>query len=60
MTDNNRHKACRKLHSDASKPCSVPMPVAMQAALIRRAQAEDRSFSATVRRAIEAYLARPA
>jgi hypothetical protein len=56
MSKAKHRTACRKLEADASKPCSVPMPVAMQAAVIRRAKLEDRSFSAVVRRALEAYL----
>jgi hypothetical protein len=52
-----RISACRKHTADQSKACSVPMPAEMQAAIIRRAQAEDRSFSAVVRRALAAYLA---
>lgn len=35
------------------------MPEAMQEALMRRAHQEDRSFSATVRRALEQYLSTP-
>jgi len=38
------------------QPCSITMPVALQLAIIRRAKTEDRSFSATVRRAVERYL----
>lgn len=49
--------ACRKTRADDSKPCSVPMPVEMQTAIIRRAKAEDRSFSSVVRRALVRYLA---
>lgn len=36
------------------------MPRQLQEAIIRQADAEDRSFSATVRRAIELYLSKPA
>jgi len=53
-------RACRKRTGDDTKPCSVTMPRPLQEAIIRRADAEDRSFSATVRRAIEQYLSRPA
>jgi hypothetical protein len=49
-------KACRKRRSDDAKPCSVTMPVSLQEAIIRRADADDRSFSATVRHALERYL----
>lgn len=55
--DNPNKKSCRKRRADDAKPCSVTMPVALQQAIIRRADAEDRSFSATVRRAVETYLA---
>jgi len=48
--------ACRKHKPDASRPCSVPMPVEMQQAIILRAKREDRSFSSVVRRALEQYL----
>ena len=58
MPPTQTKSACRKRFTDPAKACSVPMPEAMQAALIRRAKADDRSFSATVRRAIELYLAR--
>jgi hypothetical protein len=51
-------KACRKRTGDDAKPCSVTMPRTLQEAIIRRADAEDRSFSATVRRAIEQYLSK--
>jgi hypothetical protein len=60
MTQTKRNNACRKHKADDSKPCSVPMPVEMQAAIIRRAEAEDRSFSAVVRRALAAYLEKSA
>ena len=60
MTTTQNKSACRKQHSDGSKPCSVPMPVAMQDAIIRRARSEDRSFSSVVRRALESYLSKPA
>lgn len=52
--------ACRKRRADDGKPCSVAMPKALQEAVIRRSNSEDRSFSATVRRALELYLNRPA
>lgn len=52
--------ACRKHKPDASRACSVPMPAEMQEAIIKRAQREDRSFSSVVRRALEAYLSKPA
>lgn len=51
--------ACRKRKANSAVPCSIPMPISMQEALIRRATQEDRSFSATIRQAITAYLARP-
>lgn len=51
--------ACRKRKADDSKPCSVPMPLEMQQAIIRRAEREDRSFSSVVRRALSAYLNTP-
>jgi hypothetical protein len=54
-TTTNR-KACRKRLGDDTKPVSVTMPKRLQEAIIRRADADDRSFSATVRRAIESYL----
>jgi hypothetical protein len=57
-TKTKKHTACRKQKADQSKPCSVPMPVEMQLAIIRRAEAEDRSFSAVVRRALSSYLAK--
>jgi len=60
MADHTKHKSCRKIKADDSKPCSVAMPIAMQNAIIRRAQLEDRSFSATIRRALEVYLSKPA
>lgn len=61
MTTENKDnpKACRKREADASKACSVVMSIALQKAIIRKADAEDRSFSATVRRAVERYLATP-
>ena len=52
--------ACRKRNAYEAKPCSVTMPRALQAAIIRKSDEEDRSFSATVRRALELYLSRPA
>jgi len=48
--------ACRKQPAGPRQPCSITMPVALQLAIIRRAKTEDRSFSATVRRAVERYL----
>ena len=57
---NNIRPACRKRASDESKPCSVTLPKPLQEAIIRRANQDDRSFSATVRRALEAYVSRPA
>jgi hypothetical protein len=51
--------ACRKRKANSAVPCSIPMPIAMQEALMRRAMQEDRSFSATIRQAVAAYLARP-
>ena len=51
--------ACRKRASDENKPCSVTLPKALQEAVIRRANADDRSFSATVRRALETYVGKP-
>jgi hypothetical protein len=57
MSKQSPKNACRKRRADDSKPCSVPMPAAMQDAIIRRAQAEDRSFSSVVRRALTQYLA---
>jgi hypothetical protein len=59
MTTENKDnpKACRKRQADATKACSVTMSLALQQAIIRKADAEDRSFSATVRRAVERYLA---
>jgi predicted transcriptional regulator len=60
MSQATTKKACRKRSGDDAKPCSVTMPKALQEAIIRRADAEDRSFSATVRQALEKYLARPA
>ena len=53
-------QACRKRTGDDSKPCSVTMPKQLQEAVIRRADVEDRSFSATIRKALEMYLSRPA
>lgn len=55
MAPTSTKKACRKRHAHATQPCSVTMPVALQEAVIRKANAEDRSFSATVRRALEMY-----
>ena len=52
-------RACRKRIPDESKPCSVILPVALQQAIIRRADQEDRSFSATVRKALERYISNP-
>jgi len=52
--------SCRKRRADASKPCSVPIPQEMQEALIRIAERDDRSFSATIRQALVAYLKTPA
>ena len=56
MQKRSDKQACRKRRADASKPCSVIMPKALQEAIIRHSDAEDRSFSATVRRALESYL----
>jgi hypothetical protein len=59
MPTNTTRRACRKRTGDDQKPCSVTMPRALQEAVIKRSDIEDRSFSATVRRALEQYLARP-
>ncbi len=56
MTDQSQSKACRKRKADGKKPVSITMPRRLQQAIIDRADKEDRSFSATVRRAIESYL----
>jgi hypothetical protein len=56
MNKTATRKACRKRTGDDAKPCSVTMPKQLQEAIIRKADAEDRSFSATVRRALEVYL----
>lgn len=53
-------RACRKrLPSDVTC-CSFTLPAALQQAIIRISDAEDRSFSATVRVALERYLSNPA
>lgn len=51
--------ACRKRATSSNTPCSVILPTPLQAAIIARADAEDRSFSATVRVALERYLRTP-
>lgn len=48
--------SCRKKAANDNVPCSVAIPVELQEALIRRAAAEDRTFSAVVRRAVAAYV----
>jgi hypothetical protein len=58
-TSSNTSRACRKRLADDAKPCSVILPVALQQAIIRRADEEDRSFSATVRKALERYISNP-
>ncbi len=60
MNDTQTKRACRKRTGDENKPCSVTMLRPLQEAIIERADAEDRSFFATVRRALEQYLSRPA
>jgi hypothetical protein len=60
MTTKPPKTACRKKRLDDAQPCSITMPKILQEAVVRRAQAEDRSFSATVRRAVESYLERAA
>lgn len=52
----NRSKSCRKKKANDTVPCSVAIPRDLQSAIIRVAEAEDRSFSAVVRRAVVAYL----
>jgi hypothetical protein len=49
--------SCRKKSPSDQAPCSVTMPVSLQQAIIKVAEQEDRSFSATVRRAVERYVA---
>lgn len=51
--------ACRK-KTDDKKPCSITMPLSLQRDVIEASKREDRSFSATVRVAVEAYLNKPA
>lgn len=48
--------ACRK--KTGNSPSSVVLPIELQAAVIDVAKKEDRSFSAVVRRAVAAYVAR--
>lgn len=55
-TPNRPHNSCRKKRPNNSVACSVAIPVELQEALIRRAEAEDRTFSAVVRRAVAAYV----
>lgn len=54
----NTNKACRKRATADNQPASVTMPKALQEAVIRAANREDRSFSAVVRRALEQYVAK--
>lgn len=57
MSENgNRKTACRKKTARHNVPCSVTMPADLQEKVIRVAEAEDRSFSATIRRAVESYV----
>lgn len=52
----SRKRACRKRRPSDTVPCSITMPVDLQEAIIRLSEAEDRSFSATVRVAVERYI----
>lgn len=58
MPEQSLKPACRKRRVDEAIPCSITMPKQLQEAVIQRARQEDRSFSATVRRAVETYLRR--
>lgn len=55
--ENKQTSPCRKRRASDNVPCSVTIPAALQQSLIRISLAEDRSFSATVRKAVEAYVA---
>lgn len=49
----------RKKNFDGSVPTSVLIPEALQRALVEKANKEERSFSAVVRRAIKKELGLP-
>lgn len=51
--------SCRKKKADENVPCSITIPRELQEALIKKAESEDRSFSAVVRRAVSAYVGQP-
>lgn len=53
---NTSNNSCRKKKANDSVPCSVAIPADLQQALIRKAELEDRTFSAVVRRAVAAYV----
>jgi len=59
-TQDKNHTACRKKTRADGTPCSIAIPAPLQEAIIRRARAEDRSFSAVVRRAVAQYVGEPA
>ena len=46
----------RKRRVSDSVPCSITIPATLQEAVIKQAEREDRTFSATVRQAIKKYL----
>jgi hypothetical protein len=48
--------SCRKKRANDSVPCSVTIPIELQQQIIARANQEDRTFSAVIRRAVAQYV----